>query len=148
MEPVATIIVPGLIGGLVIALCLVVRQHRTRVPPSLAVPTRTEAVSPHFINMASIRVEGLGGLGLVAMAAAVALNVPRIGQVVSLGLALGAVLAIVLVRWRTRSGAMPWGGGRQSGANVMLSIEGQRAPDERRSEPSTPSRTAVAAGGY
>lgn len=148
MEPVATIIVPGLLGGLVIALFLLFRRHRSPVRPSLTVPTRTEAVSPHFINMASIRVEGLGGLGLVAMAAAVALNVPRIGQTVGLGLALGAVLAVVLVRRRTASGGMPWDGGHQPGANVVLSIDGPSASDDQASHPPMPPKSALATGGY
>jgi hypothetical protein len=47
--------------------------------------------------MASIKVVGVGGLGLVAMSAAVALNVPKIFEATAIGLVAGTIMAIVLI---------------------------------------------------
>ncbi|MBK9241324.1 MAG: hypothetical protein IPL75_13955 [Acidobacteria bacterium] len=58
------------------------------------------------INFASVRVAGIGGLPLVAFAVVLALNFPKIGWTVTVGLAGGVVLAvatIVVRRWRGRS---------------------------------------------
>lgn len=73
------------------------------------------------INAAYVRVAGVGGLGLVAMALVVAWNVPRIGQELAIGGLLGVALAAVLIVWR-RSGPLPASGGRP-GANTVLSID-------------------------
>jgi hypothetical protein len=81
------------------------------------------------INMARIRVAGVGGLGLVAMALFVAFNVPRIGQSMTLGFALGAVFAVILILRRRHQGPMP-SSGQSLGANTVLSIDVPRA-DER-----------------
>lgn len=61
-----------------------------------------EPISTDPINIAHIRVAGVGGLGLVAMAAIVAWYVPgiRIATLVALG--AGATLAIALIAWRRR----------------------------------------------
>lgn len=118
MDPVTLIVVPGFIGGIVIAL-LIARLGRDRVGND---PFTREPVSTDVINVARIRVAGVGGLGLVAMAAVVALNVPRIGQSLALGLVLGVLFAVVLIARRSRSGAMP-SSGQRTGANTTLSID-------------------------
>ena len=76
--------------------------------------------------MASIRVAGVGGLGLVAMALTVALNVPRIGDTLAIGLMLGLALAAGLIVARRRVGPMP-SSGRHGGANAVLAID-EREP--------------------
>lgn len=81
------------------------------------------------INIASIRVAGIGGLGLVAMALALAWSIPRIGQSLALGAVLGVGLAAVLILWRRRLGPMPTSGGR-SGANTTLSIDEPVSPEK------------------
>lgn len=83
-------------------------------------------LSTNVINMSRIRVAGIGGLGLVAMAVTVALNVPRIGQTLLAGLMLGAMLAVVLILRRRRRGPMP-SSGRHAGANAVLSIDDRPA---------------------
>jgi hypothetical protein len=70
METVLLVLIPGNLGGFLLAL-LIARFRRT-TPPTF-VPRRLEAPSPALINMAHIRVEGLGGLGLVAAVTAVAI---------------------------------------------------------------------------
>ena len=54
------------------------------------------------INIAQIRVAGLGGLGLVARAAIVAWYVPGIRVAMAVALPLGILLAVGLIAWRRR----------------------------------------------
>ncbi len=117
MDPVTLVVVPGLLGGIIIALVIVrfQRHSLSRIDPF-------ESISTDVINAARIRVAGLGGLGLVAMAVVVAVAVPRIGVPLAIGLVLGAVLALLLVAWRNRTGAMP-SSGRRIGANTTLAID-------------------------
>lgn len=122
MDPVVLVVVPGLLGGLVIALAVFLRQRRGSDPSSLAPPATSQPLSTDIINASSIKVAGVGGLGLVAMAVAVALNVPRIGQTLTIGLILGLALAAVMILSRRRSGSMP-SSGRQAGANTILAID-------------------------
>ena len=68
MEPLLIILVPGVIGGIVLSL-FITRLRRTTAPTF--VPKRLEPTSPSLINMSSIKVEGLGGLGMVAAVIAV-----------------------------------------------------------------------------
>jgi hypothetical protein len=125
MDPVTMVIVPGFLGGLVIAL-LVIRSHRRGRADLVVVPYRPERPSTDVINMASIKVAGIGGLGLVAMAAAVALDVPQIGQSMAVGLGCGLIIAGVLIYRARRAGPMP-SSGQRMGANTVLSID---RPDE------------------
>lgn len=96
-DPVTAVVVPGFLGGLVIAAVIVLMARRQHQVPPVVLPYRPLPISTDVINMASIKVAGLGGLGLVAMSAAVALNVPRIFESVALGFALGACMALVLI---------------------------------------------------
>lgn len=79
------------------------------------------------INMSKIRVAGIGGLGLVAMAAVVAWAIPRIGFTLLLGVGLGAAWSALLIYRRYRNGGMP-SSGKRPGANVVLSIDDPIAP--------------------
>jgi hypothetical protein len=74
------------------------------------------------INIARIRVAGIGGLGLVAMALLVALFVPRIGQELAIGGLLGVGLAAFLILRRRRTGPLP-SSGQTMGANNILAID-------------------------
>lgn len=73
MELTALILVSGVAGGAVVALLLTI-AHRLRPGQQQtdAFAKRSEAGRTDVINIASIRVAGVGGLGLVAMAAALA----------------------------------------------------------------------------
>ena len=126
MEPVVLIVVPGLIGGVAIALFMALHRSRS----SKRTNGRFDAEpSTDVINMARIRVAGVGGLGLIAMAGVVAWFVPRIGQTVVIGLVLGVVLAAVMILRRRRSGPMP-SSGRRPGANAILSIDEPMTPED------------------
>jgi hypothetical protein len=124
MDPVL-IMIPGFLGGVVVAFALSGwrRRRHARRSNQIAAPGPP---STDAINISSIRVAGIGGLGLVAMALAVAWNIPRIGQSMALGLLLGVVMAVALIVARRRVGSMP-SSGRHGGANVVLAIE-NRAP--------------------
>jgi hypothetical protein len=124
MDPVTLVIIPGFIGGLVISL-LLARLHRKSENFD---PFTAEQPSTDIINMARIRVAGIGGLGLVAMAAVVAVMIPRIRQSLIIGLALGALFAVILILLRRRAGPMP-SSGRRPGANTTLSIDSPVSPE-------------------
>jgi hypothetical protein len=132
MEPLLFILIPGVFGGLVLALLIAGRRKGT--PPTF-VPRRLAAPSPAMINMAHIPVEGVGGLGMVAAVVAVAVSDPRIRLATILAAALGAGLALALIAMRRRTGALPSGGDDD---RSTLRIDGERrlSPDgdKRREE--------------
>ena len=52
------------------------------------------------INISGIRVSGIGGLGMVAMAAWVSIVMPEAGFTTALGLAGGLLLGVALIAYR------------------------------------------------
>jgi hypothetical protein len=97
MDAFTTVLALGLLGGCVIASISLLWQRRQTEAPTVVVPYRPLPISTDVINMASIKVVGVGGLGLVAMAATVALNVPRIFEATAIGLVAGTIMAIVMI---------------------------------------------------
>ena len=122
MEPLLMILIPGLVGGLVLALLIAGYRPRT---PSIVVPRRLAAPSPSLINMASIPIEGIGGLGMVAAVVAVAISDPRIRLATILAAVLGAGLALVMIAVRRRTGALP-SSGEGPDHPSMLGIDDER----------------------
>jgi hypothetical protein len=120
MDPVTLVVVPGFLGGVVLAMIFVRLQRRSL---NRSDPFRRDSPTD-VINMARIRVAGVGGLGLVAMAVVVAVAVPRIGQSLAAGLVLGALCAVVLIARRYRTGGMP-SSSQQIGANTTLAIDAE-----------------------
>jgi hypothetical protein len=108
MEPLLLVLLFGLPGGLV--LSLLIARYRRSTPPTF-VAKRLEAPSPSLINMSSIRVEGIGGLGMVAAVIVVAIADSRIRVAIIAALLLGAALAIGLVAWRRRAASAGPGSG-------------------------------------
>jgi hypothetical protein len=102
-DPVTAVLVPGFLGGLLVAALIVGLRAHSQHDDQVVMPYRPLPISTDMINMASIKVAGAGGLGLVAMAGAVALGVPRIFETTALGLVLGTGLAIVLILRRSRA---------------------------------------------
>lgn len=100
MEPLLLVLIPGLFGGLV--LSWLIGRHQSTTPPTF-VPRRLEAPSPSLINMSSIKVEGLGGLGMVAAVIAVAIADSRIRLAMIIALVLGGGLALGLIAIRRRN---------------------------------------------
>ena len=130
MDPIIRIVVPGVAGGLFVAFLQVRlnRQIASRVGSRL--PT-SDQVSTDTINIAHIQVVGVGGLGLVAMCAIVAVYIPAVGLSLAAGFALGSLLAAALILRRKKSGPMP-SSGRQPGANTVLSIDAPAPVDSPR----------------
>jgi hypothetical protein len=62
----------------------------------------TDQTRDSEINISSIRVAGIGGLGMVVMAAAVAAQLPFVRWIVIGGAAAGAVLASAIIFLRRR----------------------------------------------
>jgi hypothetical protein len=136
MEPLLIILVPGVLGGCIVALVMLLLRFRSRLPARWH---PLEPPSPGLINMAHIRVDGVGGLGMVAMATTVALFEPRIRLAMVIALALGVVLGVVLIALR-RDGPFS-SRGNDPGAHAMLPLDvaAQRKPG---SPSSRPTRTA------
>jgi Na+/H+ antiporter NhaD/arsenite permease-like protein len=122
MEWLMIFVVPGFVGGLVVAALFIRLQQRGRTPRST--DAFDGAPSTDVINIARIRVAGVGGLGLVVMAFLVAVSIPRIGQSLALGLILGAAFAAILILLRRGDGGMA-SSGRHPGANTVLAIDDQ-----------------------
>jgi len=118
MEPLIMIVVPGLLGGIVVALGLM----RVGVRPEDGSNAPLQPPSPGLINMAHIRVGGIGGLGMVAMAATVAIFVPRIRLTMAVALFLGMALAAVLIAVRRRTEPLP-SSSQHAGAHSMFISE-------------------------
>ena len=100
METALALMLPGIVGGLVVALVLA-RLNRT---PASRPASRSalEPISPDMINMAHIRVAGVGGLGLMAASLVVAVNLPEIGFALLVSAVLGAIVGGVLIVYRSR----------------------------------------------
>ena len=107
MEPLLILLVLGLFGGLV--LSWLIARNRRGTPPTF-VPRRLAAPSPALINMANIRVEDIGGLGMVAALIAVAIADSRIRVAIIIALVLGVGLAFAMIALRRRRGVFPSSG--------------------------------------
>ena len=122
MEPLLIVLVPGVFGGLLVAL--VIASRRTKLPGAL-VSRGLAAPTPALINMAAIKVEGIGGLGMVAAVLAVAIADPRIRLAIMIAAVLGVTLALGLILIRRRTGALPSSGGDPDDRST-LHLEGRR----------------------
>ena len=118
MEPLLVIVIPGLLGGLVFALLFI---RFGGGPDDAAGDARLAPPSTNMINMARIRVAGVGGLGMVAMAVTVAIFVPRIRLTMAIALALGAAMAVMLIAFRRKQG--PLGSRIDPGAHSMFPMD-------------------------
>jgi len=102
------LLVPGVVGGLLLA-AFMARLNR-RPSSGLVSRTRLEPMSPDLINMAHIRVTGIGGLGMLGAAVVTAYSVPEIGVALAVGAGFGVAIAIGLVAYRDRLHAADPGG--------------------------------------
>lgn len=125
MEPLVNLLVLGVLGGLV--LSWLIARHRRGTPPTF-VPRRLDPPTPALINMAHIRVEGIGGLGMVAAVIAVAIADSRIRVATIIALVLGGGLAFALIALRRRSGALPSSGDGPDDRSLLHIDTGPRRP--------------------
>jgi hypothetical protein len=127
MEPLLIVLVPGVLGGIILAALLATKRINL---PTGEGDTRLEPPSPSLINMAHIRVGGGGGLGMVAAVVAVALAEPRIRLPIGIAALLGAALAWALIVRRRRRGPLP-SAGDDSGPHSTLGLGRDRQPNGR-----------------
>ncbi|HEY2435244.1 MAG TPA: hypothetical protein VGI12_21415 [Vicinamibacterales bacterium] len=119
-----SLVLPALVGGLLLAGVLVCLNRR----PSSGVVTRSplEPMSPDLINMAHIRIAGLGGLGMLGAVVVTALALPEIGVALAASVGIGAAIGAGLVAYRSRSTAA--GAGGQNGEPPsLLALEDRAA---------------------
>lgn len=79
------------------------RQSPGRILRSGGSRIKLDSVTTDPINIAHIPVAGIGGLGLVALAAVVAWNVPQIATAMTIAVVAGGALAIGLIVWHRRA---------------------------------------------
>ena len=120
MDPVTSLIVPAFVGGAVVALALALVHRRPRSADAL--PEAAQSVGTDMINMAHIRVAGVGGFGFVMLALWIGVVTPGLRGPLAIGAISGAVLAVALILWRRKTGPMT-SSGQRPGANTTLSIE-------------------------
>lgn len=99
------ILLIGLAGGFLLGGFMLLRGRRSG-PFTATWPVSNHDVTDDWpkvsiIDMSNIRVAGAGGLGLVAMAAAVALGVPAIGAAMTIALAGGLLGALLVIKYRS-----------------------------------------------
>jgi hypothetical protein len=130
VDPVTLLMIPAFVGGLLVALLLALVHHRSsRLKEPLPRGDDAPLVDP--INIAHVRVAGIGGVGFVLLALAIAAAIPSIGVSLAMGAALGIVFAVALILRRRRSGPLP-SSSQRPGANTTLSIDmSESASDDR-----------------
>lgn len=117
MEPFLIVLLPGLFGGIALSLVFARLRHWLPAPhPGQPLP----APSASLINMAHIHVEGPGGLGLVAMAGAVAFAEPHIRAATMIALLLAVPFGATLIALRSRRGPLA---SSHPGAHSILPLE-------------------------
>jgi len=131
------LLLPGVVGGLLLAALM---AHLNRRPSSGVVSrSRLEPMSPDLINMAHIRVTGVGGLGMLGAAVVTAFSLPEIGVALAVGAGLGAAIAVGLVAYRGRSHADF--GGQDGRPPSLLALDDRAArvgPRTKRDVPGAP----------
>jgi hypothetical protein len=116
---------PAVVGGLLLAGVLVRLNRR----PSSGVVRRSalEPMSPDLINMAHIRVAGVGGLGMLGACVITAISLPEIGVALLAGVGFGAAIAVGLIAYRSRSSAAG-PGGHDGRPPTVLALDNHAAP--------------------
>ena len=144
--PFGFLVIPGVLGGVIGGLVMVRRRRFGSQPPAF-VPPSEEIVSPtDVINAAHIRVAGIGGLGLVAMSAVIAIALPRVGTAVLLGLIGGAIAAFAIVKYRLKHGPVGSSDHGLPGARTMLIDDQSSHRDEDSAANQRQIETFVTAG--
>jgi hypothetical protein len=136
MEPLLIVLLPGVLGGVILAVLLASRRITVRTG---GVERRLAPPSPSLINMAHIPVEGGGGLGIVAAVIAVALAEPRIRVLIGIAALCGGGLAWALIAWRRHRGPLI-SGGDDSGPHSVLGLSREQQPGRVPSRSNGPGR--------
>jgi hypothetical protein len=130
MDLTVPTLVAGVLGGLVIAAVLVMAQRQRH---AITAPSPFDGVAARdVINISSIRVAGLGGLGMIAVSVGLALTFPTIGWSLLLSAVLGTLLAVLLI-WRGRRLGPMGSSSQRRAANTTFDLQnGSSGPRPRR----------------
>ena len=123
MEPLLMILVPGLLGGLVLAL--LIAGHRRGTPSIVRAPASRGPVTLVDQYGEHSRSRVLAGWGWLLRLWLSQLSDPRIRLATILAAVLGAALALVLIAMRRRTGALP-SSGEGPDHPSMLGIDDER----------------------
>jgi len=99
MDFMEGVLLLGIVGGAVMALVTFGVRHVSPRPPAL-IQMPPEPLSTDLINMAHIRVVGIGGLGLLIVTLMMAFVLPELAAALFASVALGILFAGGLVVWR------------------------------------------------
>src|SRR5258708_31341177 len=126
------LVLPAVVGGLLLAGVLVGLNRR----PSSGVATRStlEPMSPDLINMAHIRVAGVGGLGMLGAVVVTAMSLPEIGGAMVAAVGLGAAIAVGLIAYRGRP-SVPGPDGHDGRPPSVLALDDRAARVDPRTPP-------------
>ena len=90
-----------LLGGLAMSLIIAV-MHRTFRPETSADPFVRDVFAGSIINFATLRVAGVGGVGLMIVAALVAVQFQLVAMSVGLGALGGLIGGVAMIMYRHR----------------------------------------------
>lgn len=88
-------------GALGAGVFIAIGRRPHHAPLAVPDPFAKDTLGSMF-NVHRVRVAGVGGIGLVVVAVAMALDIPRIGVSLALGLAGGFLIALALIPYRRR----------------------------------------------
>jgi hypothetical protein len=110
----------ALVGGAISAGVMVLLSRRAHHVP-ISVPDSFGAgLTSDVINVSHIRVAGVGGLGMTAVALAIAYTFPQIGLSLALGLVGGFAGGVAAILYRRRQGPFDSGRGQVGGRSVLV----------------------------
>jgi hypothetical protein len=120
------------LGGAAAGCALFLTNRFRRAPASVPDSFARDAFSTDTVNFAHVRVAGVGGVGLMIVALAMALDFALVGAVLLTGLIGGVAAAVVVILWRRRGGGPLPSSSSGSGARGVLFVE---TPAEQRERP-------------
>jgi hypothetical protein len=110
----------AVVGGVIALIVRVRHPHPRGVVQDVFGP---QVESTDVINVSRIRVAGIGGLGLVAVAVGISIALPRIGQSMILGAVGGALLAVAVIYYRRQHGPLDSSHAQPGGRSVLVEPE-------------------------
>ena len=124
---IAFFCVMALVGG---SIAMLMRSRWSHARGPVTDPFGSRAASTDVINFSSLRVAGLGGLGLVAVCVGIAIALPRVGQTMVVAVVGGALLAWGFVAYRRRQGPLDSSHAQPGGRSVLVEATANPSPVE------------------
>jgi hypothetical protein len=118
-------------GGALAASAMRPMGRRQRPGPVTVDAFARDTTGTDTINVARVRVAGVGGIGMLLVALAIALDLAFVGVVLAAGLAGGLLAAVAIILWRRRTGPLqssPTGPGGARGVLFSETTDPPSAP--------------------